>query len=62
MSERYPNQSRETRLRRESSYGVAGSGDFLRLNGLSMMISPSITTNPVRVPGLLVQSGVTVDD
>lgn len=62
MSDRFPNQGRQTRLRRESSYGVAGSGDFFRLNGLSMMISPSVVTNPVRVPGLLVQSGVTVDD
>lgn len=60
--ERYPAQARQTRLRRESSYGVAGSGDYLRLNGLSMMISPSVVTNPVRVPGLMVQSGVTVDD
>jgi hypothetical protein len=61
-SERHPFQGRETRMRRETSYGVAGSTDFVRLNGLSMTISPAVTTNEVTVPGVMVQTGVTVDD
>lgn len=62
MSERYPFQAMESRLRLETDYGVAGSTPFVRLNGLGMMLSPQVVTNPVRVPGLMVTAGVTVDD
>lgn len=60
--ERRPYQGYETRMKLESSYGVAGSTPFVRLNGLGITFSPQVVTNPVRVPGAMVPVGVTVDD
>lgn len=58
----HPLQGMKTRLKRESSYGVAGAGDWLQLNGLGIQVTPAIVKNAVRVPGFVVPVGNTTDD
>ena len=63
MTDQYhPHMGLLTRIKRESSYGVPGSSDWMQLNGFGMNVSPSIVKNPVRVPGAFVPVGNTVDD
>lgn len=63
MTDRFhPQMGMLTRIKRESSYGVPGSTDWMQLNGFGIQVSPSIVKNPVRVPGAFVPVGNTVDD
>lgn len=63
MTDRFhPFQGMLTRIKRETSYGVAGASDWMQLNGLGIQVTPSIVKNPVRVPGSFVPVGNTVDD
>lgn len=62
MTDVYSYAGAETRLRREASYGVAGSGDFVRLNGLGVRMKPTVTKNRFRPPGAMVPTVGTLDD
>lgn len=59
----YPFQGAQTRLVRETSYGVTpGSPQFIRLNGLGITLSPSIETDPFAPPGAMVPTVVLIND
>jgi hypothetical protein len=63
MSDVYPSQGLETRLVRETTLGTTpGSPTWKRLNGIGIRLGASITANPVRIPGALVPTDVTIDD
>ena len=63
MANIYPFQGAETRLVRESSYGVTpGSPDFVRLNGFGVTLTPTVETDPFAPPGAMVPTLTLVND
>jgi len=59
----YPFQGAETRLVRETSYGVTpGSPTYVRLNGFGVTIGATVETDPFAPPGALVPTIVLVND
>jgi hypothetical protein len=59
----YPSQGLETRLVRETSYGVTpGSPTFKRLNGFGVMLGAQVEVNPFAPPGALVPTTPLVND
>lgn len=58
-----PFQGAETRLVRETSYGVPpGSPTYVRLNGFGVTLGPTIETDPFAPPGALVPTIMLVND
>jgi hypothetical protein len=59
----YPSQAFETRLVRETAYGVTpGSPTYKRLNGFGVRMGATIETDPFAAPGQLVPAIVMVND
>lgn len=59
----YPYMGAETRLVRETSYGVTpGSPTFVRLNGFGVTLGATVETDPFAPPGAMVPSIVLVND
>lgn len=63
MTDVYSYQGAETRLQRESQYGVTPSPpDFVRLDGLGVRMKPTIQKNRFRPPGAMIPTVGTLDD
>lgn len=63
MANVYPFQGAETRLVRESSYGVTpGSPTYKRVNGFGVTLAPTIETDPFAAPGQMVPGLVLIND
>lgn len=59
----YSEQGAQTRLALEDVYGVLnGTPDWVRLNGLSMMLTPEVVINPFQPKGAMVPTAPRVDD
>lgn len=58
----FPYQGAQSRLRREPSYGVAGSGNWVQLNGFGVRINPVVELDPFAPPGAMVPTTFPVND
>ena len=58
----FPYQGAQSRIRREPSYGVAGSGNWVQLNGFGVRINPVVELDPFAPPGAMVPTTFLVND